>query len=326
MSSPTTPSYVFPDNHSPSPTLLVHTPITLPVLAPLPPSELQSSHPQPPHFPSLHPSLTDGSSRGQQTIPHLHSRSSPSHSPTSDGTPVTGSGLSKPEPEPAVKASAGLGQAQAQAAAVGNNLGDRAYGVTLPMCIRQPREPSRPTLYSGRIRVLGVSNVSTFIFTTPSEKASLISSSVDPEPPWKMRHLITKSGRGIQSFIDIPNVSRLRVQGGIVDACVVNPVFFTTCNANLHLEPNPERRHAEEQLVGQQREKEKDSQASRKFEQDLSLLQHISDIGISPEKHHVCSTTGNDFCQFIYELQPNDVAVMPRRLGPGEPGSGSSEG
>ncbi|KAM6495471.1 hypothetical protein JOM56_008177 [Amanita muscaria] len=54
---------------------------------------------------------------------------------------------------------------------------------------------------------------------------------IDPEPPWKMRHLITKSGRGIQSFIDIPNVSRLRVQGGIVDARVVNPVFFTTCNA-----------------------------------------------------------------------------------------------
>ncbi|KAM6489974.1 hypothetical protein JOM56_014553 [Amanita muscaria] len=36
MSFPTTPSYVFPDNRSPSPTLLIPTPITLPVLAPLP--------------------------------------------------------------------------------------------------------------------------------------------------------------------------------------------------------------------------------------------------------------------------------------------------
>ncbi|KIL57056.1 hypothetical protein M378DRAFT_16497 [Amanita muscaria Koide BX008] len=36
MSSPTIPSYVFPDTHSPSPTLLIPTPITLPVLAPLP--------------------------------------------------------------------------------------------------------------------------------------------------------------------------------------------------------------------------------------------------------------------------------------------------
>ncbi|KAM6503166.1 hypothetical protein JOM56_000109 [Amanita muscaria] len=36
MSSPTVPSYVFPDNRSPSPTLLIPTPITLPVLAPLP--------------------------------------------------------------------------------------------------------------------------------------------------------------------------------------------------------------------------------------------------------------------------------------------------
>ncbi|KIL55199.1 hypothetical protein M378DRAFT_18157 [Amanita muscaria Koide BX008] len=36
MSSPTVPSYVFADTRSPSPALLVPTPITLPVLAPLP--------------------------------------------------------------------------------------------------------------------------------------------------------------------------------------------------------------------------------------------------------------------------------------------------
>ncbi|KIL56728.1 hypothetical protein M378DRAFT_16826 [Amanita muscaria Koide BX008] len=36
MSSPTVPSYVFLDTRSPSPTLLIPTPITLPVLAPLP--------------------------------------------------------------------------------------------------------------------------------------------------------------------------------------------------------------------------------------------------------------------------------------------------
>ncbi|KIL54266.1 hypothetical protein M378DRAFT_19076 [Amanita muscaria Koide BX008] len=36
MSSPTVPSYVFPDTRSPSPVLPVPTPITLPVIAPLP--------------------------------------------------------------------------------------------------------------------------------------------------------------------------------------------------------------------------------------------------------------------------------------------------
>ncbi|KIL55754.1 hypothetical protein M378DRAFT_17661 [Amanita muscaria Koide BX008] len=36
MSSPTVPSYVFPDTRSPSPILSVPTPITLPVIAPLP--------------------------------------------------------------------------------------------------------------------------------------------------------------------------------------------------------------------------------------------------------------------------------------------------
>ncbi|KIL54384.1 hypothetical protein M378DRAFT_18939 [Amanita muscaria Koide BX008] len=36
MSSPTVPSYVFPDTRSPSPTLLIPIPIILPVLAPLP--------------------------------------------------------------------------------------------------------------------------------------------------------------------------------------------------------------------------------------------------------------------------------------------------
>ncbi|KIL56669.1 hypothetical protein M378DRAFT_16882 [Amanita muscaria Koide BX008] len=36
MSSPTVPSYVFPDTCSPSPTLQIPTPIILPVLAPLP--------------------------------------------------------------------------------------------------------------------------------------------------------------------------------------------------------------------------------------------------------------------------------------------------
>ncbi|KIL54443.1 hypothetical protein M378DRAFT_18877 [Amanita muscaria Koide BX008] len=36
MSSPTIPSYVFPDTRSPSPTLLIPIPIVLPVLAPLP--------------------------------------------------------------------------------------------------------------------------------------------------------------------------------------------------------------------------------------------------------------------------------------------------
>ncbi|KIL69505.1 hypothetical protein M378DRAFT_7362 [Amanita muscaria Koide BX008] len=36
MSSPTVPSYVFPDTRSPSPTLPVPIPISLPVLAPLP--------------------------------------------------------------------------------------------------------------------------------------------------------------------------------------------------------------------------------------------------------------------------------------------------
>lgn len=48
----------------------------------------------------------------------------------------------------------------------------------------------------------------------------------------------------VKSFVDVKDVGRLSVQTLLVDTSVVNTVFFTTSDADLHFEPDTKRSHA----------------------------------------------------------------------------------
>jgi hypothetical protein len=53
---------------------------------------------------------------------------------------------------------------------------------------------------------------------------------------------------GTQSCVDIPNILWLSVKLGVVDAGVIDTVFLSTSDTDLHLEPDAKGRHALEVL------------------------------------------------------------------------------
>ena len=62
---------------------------------------------------------------------------------------------------------------------------------------------------------------------------------------------VSESGRdaevganGIQSRVDIPDILRLSVEFGVVDASIIDTVLLTTSDTDLHLEPDSEGSHA----------------------------------------------------------------------------------
>ena len=46
-----------------------------------------------------------------------------------------------------------------------------------------------------------------------------------------------------ESLVNVPDVLRLRVEGRVVNVLIVHTVFFTTSNADLHLEPDTDLSH-----------------------------------------------------------------------------------